>query len=99
VQSVVEVVEGGFRVELGPQELHRLLPMQPVPRGEGEHLEQASCLPQVPLLFRDVPRPHRNPEATEQPDAKRLRRSASLWGGRSPLIVLGLRLHRLDPRI
>jgi hypothetical protein len=53
----------------------------------------------VPLLLPDASRPHRNPEATEQPEAERLRRSASLWDGRGPLIVLGLCFHSLDGRL
>jgi len=95
----VQVVEGGFRVKIGPQQLHHLLPVETVSRGEGEQLEKAAGFLEVPLLFGDAPRPHRYPEATEQPDAKRLRRCASLWGGLGQLIVLGLRLHSLDRRL
>src|ERR671910_64181 len=50
-KGVVEVVEGGLRMEIGPQQLHGLLAMEAVPRCQGEQLEQAPSLPQVPLLF------------------------------------------------
>jgi hypothetical protein len=53
----------------------------------------------VPLLLPDASRPHRNPEAAQQPDAKCLRRPASLWGWLGPLIVFGLCLHGLDRRL
>src|SRR5215218_10192339 len=99
VQGVAEIVAGDFRSEIGPEQLHNLLAVEAVPLSQGEYLEQALGLPQVPHLVPDASRPHRNPEATEQPDAKRLQRSASLWDGRGPLIELGLCFHSLVPRL
>jgi len=41
VQSVVEVVEGGLLMEIGPEQLRYLLAVEVVARGEGEHLDEA----------------------------------------------------------
>jgi hypothetical protein len=65
----VEVVEGGFRSEIGPEHLHNLFAVEAVTRSYSEQLQEAPCFPQMPLLLPDASRPYRNPEATEQPDA------------------------------
>jgi hypothetical protein len=42
--------------------------LEAVARGEGEHLEQALGLPEVPLILFDNSRADRNAKATQQPD-------------------------------
>ena len=44
-KSVVEVVEGGLRMEIRPQQLHGLLAVEAVALSQGEQLEQALGLP------------------------------------------------------
>jgi len=44
VEGVVQVVEGGLRLEIRPEKLYRLLPVQPVPLSQGEQLDEACGL-------------------------------------------------------
>lgn len=94
VERSVQVVCGRLRLKLWPEQVYHLLPMQPVPRREGEQLHQAPGLAQSPLVVLDGSRPHRHPEAAEQPDTHGLALSpwrysrfrVALLGGLSPRI-------------
>jgi hypothetical protein len=70
VERVVEVVGRSSRIQVRPQEVHHLLPVQSVTRRESEQLDEARRVPQMPRVIPDNLRPHRNAEATEQPHTR-----------------------------
>ncbi|MDQ5812923.1 MAG: hypothetical protein M3358_19785 [Actinomycetota bacterium] len=65
VEGLVEVVGGGLRREIRPEEVHDLLAVEAVIRGEGKQLHEAGGLPEPPLAFPDDPRPCRDLEGAE----------------------------------
>jgi hypothetical protein len=70
VEHVVERVGRSSRIQIRPQEVHHPLPVQSVTRRESEQLDEARRVPQMPRVIPDNLRPHRNAEATEQPDTR-----------------------------
>ena len=60
VNGSPQVVRGRFRAQIGPEEVHRPLAVEPVARSEGEQLHQARRLPQPPGVLLDGPAAHRD---------------------------------------
>ena len=69
VECAVEVVRLGLGVEIGPEHVHDPLPVQPVPRCEGEELDKTLRLAQTPRVTSDDSRSYGYFETTQQPDA------------------------------
>ena len=65
----MQAIGRGVRVQVWPEQVHDLLPMQPVRPRESEELDQVSCIAQPPLFLPDDPGPHRHPEIAQQLDA------------------------------
>ncbi len=65
VQHLAQVVGGGLRSKIWPQEVHRLLAVETVVRREGKQLHQGSSLPQMPSIPFYGARPDGDSEATE----------------------------------
>jgi hypothetical protein len=68
MERLVQVVLRGARVELGPQELHRAVALQPPSRLEREHLHQGSRLAQPPGALLHLDAVDDDGEASEQRD-------------------------------
>ena len=76
VQRLVEVVLCSVRVEGRPEQLHRLLAVEPAARLEREHLDERSGLPQSPGRVVDLDTVELNREPPQQ--ANRDAHAASL---------------------
>jgi len=71
VDGLVEVVSRRSSAAIRPQQVHDLLPMHPVPRGQDEQLQQVRRLAQPPSALLDGAGTHRDPEPAEQLHAYR----------------------------
>jgi hypothetical protein len=61
-----QVVCGRPPPEVGPEEVHQLLAVEGVPRGERQQLHEALGLPQTPRPFLDGSRAHRDCKASQK---------------------------------
>lgn len=70
MQRLAQVGAGGLRIEVGPQDAHDLLAVQPVRRRQGEQLDQRGRLAPVPRRVGDGATVHNHAKRPEQLDAK-----------------------------
>jgi hypothetical protein len=71
MESLAEAVGGRAPPVLRPEEVHGPLPVEVVPRREGEQLHQGGGLPESPRALLHGVGPHRDPEPAEQPNTQR----------------------------
>jgi hypothetical protein len=69
VERAVQVVGGGPRAEMRPEQVHRLLLVQPMVRLQGEQLDERRGLAQPPRVLPDDARANRYPETAQHLDA------------------------------
>ncbi len=68
VDALVQVVGRGGGIELGPERIHHLLPVEPVAAREREQLHELARLAQPPGAVRDLGPAGRGGEPAEEPD-------------------------------
>jgi hypothetical protein len=68
-----------IRIKIRPQDVHRLLAMEPVSRRQRKQLHETGRLPAPPLVLRNDTVSDRNPKAPEQLDPQRHRRWFRHW--------------------
>jgi hypothetical protein len=73
VEHLAQVVGGGLLSRVGPEEVDRLLSVHSMAGSQGKEFYQGGRLLRAPLLLPEGLGVHRNGEATEQPNAHRLR--------------------------